>query len=104
MPGSVRSVRYKSGMKFRTGLIVGLAVGYYFGAKAGRDRFEQIDDAIERLRHTAPYRKLRATADELMDEGRDRALDLIDGIVETPPAARAPQTTTFDAYIDPTLN
>ncbi len=29
-------------MKFRTGLVIGLGVGYVLGAKAGRERYEQI--------------------------------------------------------------
>jgi hypothetical protein len=96
-------------MKFRTGLIVGLAVGYYYGSKAGRERYEQIDDALERVRHSGPYRRLRATADDLIDGGRDRALGLIDGMVDHPEAATrsgpaSPTTAAFDAYVDPTLN
>ena len=37
-------------MKFRTGLIVGLGTGYVLGAKAGRERYEQIAAAWARLR------------------------------------------------------
>jgi hypothetical protein len=92
-------------MKFRTGLIVGLAVGYYYGTRAGRERYEQIDDALERIRHSGPYRRLRASADELLDEGRERALGLIDEIVESADApTRRHATAAFDAYIDPTPN
>ena len=36
-------------MKFRTGLIVGLGVGYVLGARAGRERYQQIMDAVERV-------------------------------------------------------
>ena len=43
-------------MKFRTGAIVGFAVGYYFGAKAGRDRYDQ----LRRVLDHAPVDKVRA--------------------------------------------
>jgi hypothetical protein len=36
-------------MKFRTGLIVGLGVGYVLGARAGRERYEQITDAVGKV-------------------------------------------------------
>jgi uncharacterized protein with von Willebrand factor type A (vWA) domain len=91
-------------MKFRTGLLVGLAVGYYYGAKAGRERYEQIDDVLLRLRQSVPYQRMRAAADDLMDEGRGRAFELIDGMVDRPAYQGPTRTTTFDAYIDPTLN
>ena len=29
-------------MRFRTGAIAGFAVGYYLGARAGRERYEQL--------------------------------------------------------------
>jgi len=35
-------------MKFRTGAVIGFAVGYYFGAKAGRERYEQLRKMLDR--------------------------------------------------------
>lgn len=41
-------------MKLRTGLTIGMAVGYVLGARAGRDRYEQIRrGAIAARRHPA---------------------------------------------------
>jgi len=40
-------------MRFRVGLVVGLGVGYYLGAKAGRVRYEQIRRALERAQPLA---------------------------------------------------
>jgi hypothetical protein len=42
-------------MRFQTGLVVGLAVGYYYGSKAGRQRFEQIERVLEPVRESAAY-------------------------------------------------
>ena len=36
--------------RFRFGLVTGFAVGYVLGAKAGRERYEQIRRAWEQLR------------------------------------------------------
>lgn len=41
-------------MKFRTGLIVGGAVGYYLGAKAGRQRYEQLNGWLTRVTDSTP--------------------------------------------------
>jgi hypothetical protein len=49
-------------MKFRTGLIIGGAVGYYYGAKAGRERYEQIDAVLAKVRARPQYQQLRDRA------------------------------------------
>jgi hypothetical protein len=46
-------------MKFKTGLLIGGALGYYYGSKAGRERFEQIDATLERVRRKPTYQKAR---------------------------------------------
>ena len=47
-------------MKLRTGLIIGFGAGYYFGAKAGHERYEQIRSVIDRI---GPVGKLHAAVD-----------------------------------------
>jgi hypothetical protein len=37
-------------MRFRLGFVTGLATGYYLGAKAGRQRYDQINRSIRKLR------------------------------------------------------
>ena len=49
----------------RTGLVVGFAVGYYFGSKAGRERYEQLRRLLDRA---APITKMRAA----IELGRER--------------------------------
>ena len=39
-------------MRFKAGLAVGLGVGYYFGAKAGRSRYDQIERWLRRARQS----------------------------------------------------
>lgn len=50
-------------MRFRLGLLVGFGVGYYLGAKAGRERYEQIRDVMAELGEQRPLEKLEALVD-----------------------------------------
>ena len=54
--------------RFRIGLGVGLAVGFYVGARAGRERYEQINRTVSRVRKTKPLHKVKAA----VDLGRER--------------------------------
>jgi hypothetical protein len=46
-------------MRFRLGLVVGFAAGYYFGTRAGHERYEQIRHALSRT----PLGKVQAAVD-----------------------------------------
>jgi len=46
-------------MTFRSGLLIGGALGYYYGSKAGRERFEQIDAVLARVRRQPAYQRAR---------------------------------------------
>lgn len=65
-------------MKFTTGLLVGLGVGYYFGARAGRERYEQIEQWLDKLRGTDAYREITDRIEQLYEEGRLPGGDLLD--------------------------
>jgi hypothetical protein len=52
-------------MRFRFGIVLGFAVGYYLGAKAGRTRYLQIREWLEKAR-------------PVVDLGVERARDLVD--------------------------
>jgi len=56
--------------RFRLGLFVGFAAGYYLGAKAGRQRFEQINQAIDRARANHLFQKVAAALDLSMERFR----------------------------------
>jgi hypothetical protein len=47
-------------MRIRIGFFIGLAVGYYFGAKAGRERYEQLRRLIGNARGSAGVEKAGA--------------------------------------------
>jgi len=47
-------------MRIRIGFFIGLAVGYYFGAKAGRERYEQMKQVLGHARGSGPMEKAGA--------------------------------------------
>jgi hypothetical protein len=53
-------MRYNVGMQRRTAFIAGLAVGYYCGTRAGRERYEQIRAVLEDLKVDLVLEKSRA--------------------------------------------
>ena len=62
-------------MRFRIGLALGLAAGYVLGAKAGRERYEQIRNAAERMWESQGGRRIRAEASHVVDEVRERSVE-----------------------------
>jgi hypothetical protein len=58
--------------------MIGLAVGYYYGAKAGRDRYDEIERWLDKVRGTPQYLDVRAKVDDLCGQGRRNVRGLID--------------------------
>jgi hypothetical protein len=50
-------------MKFRTGLVVGLGVGFVLGARAGRERYDQMKAALDSVRGNETVQRAAAVAD-----------------------------------------
>ena len=50
-------------MKFRTGLAIGLGVGFVLGAKAGRERYDQMKSALDSVRGNEKVQRATAVAD-----------------------------------------
>jgi len=71
--------------KFRVGLAAGLAVGYYLGARAGRDRYEQLNRTAGRLLRRTPKGDQAATdlerARAVIDLTRERVQDAADHLL-----------------------
>jgi len=100
-------------MHFRTGLIVGLGVGYYYGSKAGRERFHQIDEYLEKVRGTMVYQDARTKFSDGFRETSTAARRLLD---DTAFGGRAEGAGIFvgddpttpmnlrSIFTDPTLN
>ena len=70
-------------MKFRHGLVVGLAAGYVLGAKAGRQRYEQIVKVTETVAAVPPIRQLIDETKELADAGTTKAREVVSDQLHT---------------------
>ena len=68
-------------MKLRLGLLVGFGVGYYLGARAGRERYEQLRGLVA---HT-PLSKVQAAYELGLERLRERTTDAPDAVVPPSP-------------------
>jgi len=72
-----RQRRFNGAMRARTGVIVGFGLGYYYGARAGRERYEQLDRVLAAVRRSRPYLEVRLAILETIEASRHRAVDLV---------------------------
>jgi hypothetical protein len=68
-------------MKFKLGLILGAAVGYYFGAMAGRERYQQLNRMLRKARRSDAFETAVDKTKAVVDLGVERAKDLVDSKV-----------------------
>lgn len=64
-------------MRGRVGLVVGFGAGYYFGAKAGRERYEELSRSLRKLRRSDAVDTATDKAKAVVDLGRERARDSV---------------------------
>jgi len=62
-------------MGFKTGAVVGFAVGYYLGSKAGRERYEQINAWIDQVRDSDAYTTAAERARGIIEDTPDMTVD-----------------------------
>jgi hypothetical protein len=60
-------------MRFRFGLAIGFGVGYYLGAKAGRQRYEQLRALLQKVRRSDAFETASGKAHEVVDVTKDKA-------------------------------
>jgi hypothetical protein len=72
---------------FRRGIVVGLATGYVLGAKAGQQRYLQIQKVYGRLKQMPAFQKISAKAAAVAGLGLERGklvvLDEIEKVTRT---------------------
>jgi hypothetical protein len=65
-------------MGFKTGLLVGLGVGYVFGAKAGRERYEELRASWDQFMGSPRVQSVVDKSREVVETGKDRGLQAVD--------------------------
>jgi hypothetical protein len=65
-------------MRFRLGFMGGFAAGYYLGARAGRERYEQMNRLLRRVRESDTFDTAADKAKAAVDLGVERARDVVE--------------------------
>jgi hypothetical protein len=65
-------------MRFRAGLVLGFGTGYYLGSMAGRERYEQINRVVRKVRRSEAFDEVTDKAKAVVDLGVERAKDLVE--------------------------
>ena len=68
---------YHSPMIYKLTFGAGFAAGYYFGAKAGRQRYDEINRMLGKLRQSPQVEAVADKARSVLDEGVDKAKSLV---------------------------
>jgi hypothetical protein len=71
----------RAAMRLRIGFLGGFALGYYLGAMAGRQRYEQINRALRRIRRSEVFETAQEKAKAAVDLGVERARDAVESRV-----------------------
>jgi hypothetical protein len=65
-------------MKFRLGVVIGFGAGYYLGAMAGRERYEQLNRMVKKVKRSDAFEEAADKAKAAVDLGVERAKDFVD--------------------------
>jgi hypothetical protein len=65
-------------MRFRLGLVTGFAAGYYLGAKAGQQRYQQMQKWLNRAKNSEAVGTATEKAKAVIDLGVERARNAAD--------------------------
>ena len=65
-------------MRFRLGMAIGFGAGYYLGAKAGRERYEQLNQMLAKVRRSDAYETATHKAKDVVDLTVEAAKDFVE--------------------------
>ena|SRR5436305_7525307 len=69
-------------MRFRLGLVIGFGAGYYLGTAAGRERYEEINRTIRKLKRTEVYEAATDKTRAVVDLSKERAKDVVEDKID----------------------
>jgi F0F1-type ATP synthase membrane subunit b/b' len=69
-------------MRFRLGFVTGMATGYYLGAKAGRQRYDQINRTVAKIKRSEAYEEVTEMAKAKVEEAAEKAKSAVEEGVE----------------------
>ena len=89
-------------MRMRLGLVVGFGAGYYLGAKAGTERYEELNRLLEKVRRSEGYQTATEKAKAAVDFGVERVREAVEGGIGDDPVVRptTPGSVSADAAGD----
>jgi hypothetical protein len=77
-------------------LVTGLATGYYLGARAGRQRYDQINRTLFRIKRSDAFEQAAEQVKAVVEEGVEKARSLVDTREGNGQADPAPAPTVSD--------
>ena len=60
-------------MGFKLGFVTGMATGYYLGTKAGRQRYDQINRTVAKIKRSEAYEEVTEMAKAKVEEAAEKA-------------------------------
>jgi hypothetical protein len=70
-------------VRFRLGLLLGFAIGYVLGAKAGRERYDQIVNTCRGFMEMGGVKDVTGKVKETVGEGMTAASEAIRNTIDT---------------------
>jgi hypothetical protein len=86
-------------MKFRSGLLVGFGAGYVLGAKAGRERYQQIVEATRAFLDNPGVQRLTDEVGKTVNVGKDRVSSATSRKVEQVSSSLADQANKAKGFV-----
>jgi hypothetical protein len=65
-------------MRMKIAFVAGLGAGYYMGAMAGRERYEQINRVVRKVKGSDAFATAQDKAKAVVDLGVERAKDAVE--------------------------
>ena len=89
-------------MKFKSGILLGFGAGYVLGAKAGKERYQQIVEATRAFRENPGVQRLTEQINQTVATGKDRVSEVANRKVEQVSNGLADQAAKAKEFVGST--